>query len=37
MIFADERAGFLITDRLIYGRFPGLSGKARGLEESDPC
>ncbi|MBC6411519.1 MAG: transposase, partial [Hyphomonadaceae bacterium] len=29
---SDERAEFLITDRLSYGRFPGLEGKACGLE-----
>jgi len=32
MIFADERAGFPITDRLGYGRFLGLRGKACGSE-----
>ena len=32
MIFADERAEFLITDRLSYGRFLGLRGKACGSE-----
>ncbi|MBC6411845.1 MAG: transposase [Hyphomonadaceae bacterium] len=29
---SDERAEFLITDRLSYGRFPGLRGKACGSE-----
>ncbi|MBC6411444.1 MAG: transposase [Hyphomonadaceae bacterium] len=29
---SDERAKFLITDRLSCGRFPGLEGKACGSE-----